>query len=82
MKRQDWVLQAVSGLIALLAAGNIFFIKRLVDNIDDANASLAQIQIDLAVLKATVLKRQPDANNESALYREESWKKFSKSSAF
>jgi hypothetical protein len=47
-KRFDAVLGIV---VSLLIGGNIFFVKRLVDEIDDTNRQIMELRLDVAKIQ-------------------------------
>lgn len=48
-------LITLTGIVfSLLLAGNIFFVKRLVERIDETACAVQKVQIDVAVLRERV----------------------------
>lgn len=54
MEIPQYALWFAGGLLSFLMGGNIYFVKRLVDRIDETAATVQTIQIDVAVLRSKV----------------------------
>lgn len=67
MRIEKLVLQVMSVVISLLFAGNIFFIVRLVDNVEKAEEATWQLRQEVAVLKVTLdtLIKQSEINGDA-----------------
>jgi hypothetical protein len=53
-----FVVWIVSGLISFLLAGNIYFVKKLVDQVDETTRIVWQLRQDVVVLKLIYEERK------------------------
>jgi hypothetical protein len=53
-----FVVWIVSGLISFLLAGNVYFVKKLVDQVDETTRIVWQLRQDVVVLKLIYEERK------------------------